>query len=620
VPTLRFRLPGRTGLLRAWLASLLPAVDRATRGRWIEAGRVRVDGQRFDRAAGACPPGARVEIDDVPEPLVPRLPEGEHAGWTALIDEPAWSGGALQVSASLALEFRIEARRQGLARIALEGPPCDAASLAAALAREALPIVGDLERGGLGVAGGARLVALDPAAGLAEPRGEPILDWPDEPAWIEDEGEGPPVFRVSAETARALGRGHPWILADEASDPADRHRRGALVQVETRGGDLLGWARIEGEGRLAARLWSRPEAGDARRPSIESRVARALARRRSLIEASLDVSAQNATHAFRLIHGEGDALPGMVVDRLGSLWRVLVTGRASDDLRGPVIEALRAQLPLTPEGEPWNVLELLHLRAAGPSRFDRVRWLAGGPEALVSPLRGEGDGEPVEDGFQVIERGLRFHVDPGWATPRQVRPGFGLFLDQRENRERLAPHAARGGRWLNLFAHTGAFSVSLLAAGAEHVTSVDLSAAWLNRLEANLAANLDRGVDPARHRSHRGEGRRYLETLPEGTRFAGIVLDPPTAAAAGSRFWSLARDLEPLVRRCVALLEPGGVLLVTQNRSGPPIGVDQTLERAASRAGRPIRFLDPAPAGPDHPSLDGFPEGDAFEGWLLGLD
>ena len=223
-------------------------------------------------------------------------------------------------------------------------------------------------------------------------------------------------------------------------------------------------------------------------------------------------------------------------------------------------------------------------------------------------------------GFQVLERGLRFSVDPGWETPRKVRPGFGLFVDQRENRARLDPHAARGGDWLNLFAHTGAFSASLLAAGAEHVTSVDLSGAYLKRLEMNLAANRDRGVDPTRNESVRIDGRRFLETLRPDQRYAGIVLDPPTAASAGHRFWSLRRDLEPLLRRCVERLDSGGVLLVTQNRNGPPLGLDRILERIVSRAHRSIEQLDAAPAGLDHPGLVGFPEGDPFEGWLLRLD
>jgi 23S rRNA (cytosine1962-C5)-methyltransferase len=150
--------------------------------------------------------------------------------------------------------------------------------------------------------------------------------------------------------------------------------------------------------------------------------------------------------------------------------------------------------------------------------------------------------------------------------------------------------------------------------------SVDLSAAYLKRLEANLSANRDRGVDPARNESVCIDGRRFLETLGSGRRFAGIVLDPPTAAAAGRRFWSLRQDLEPLLRRCVERLDSGGVLLVTQNRNGPPLGLDRILERIAGRARRPIARLESAAAGVDHPGLSGFPEGEPFEGWLMRLE
>jgi 23S rRNA (cytosine1962-C5)-methyltransferase len=317
-----------------------------------------------------------------------------------------------------------------------------------------------------------------------------------------------------------------------------------------------------------------------------------------------------------LIHGEGDGLPGLYVDRLGCLLRVLVTGRASDGFRERAIAALLAQLPMTPEGAPWCVLEVLHLRARGRGgAFDRLRWISGSPDALE-----EAGVKVGAAGFWVQERGLRFGVDPGWHSARRSRPGYGLFPDQRENRARMAPLAARGGRWLNLFAHTGAFSASLLASGAQRVVSVDLSGPYLSRLEANLEANRDRGVDPARHQTLRGDARAYLETLERAECFAGIVIDPPTAAAAGRRFWSLRQDLEPLLRMAVDRLDEGGALLVTQNQQGAPLGLDRILEAIAARARRPVRDLIPAPAGVDYPSLAEFPEGDAFEGWLLTLE
>jgi len=613
VPTLHFRLPGRTDKLGAWLAWLFRDIDRSTRRRWVEESRVRVEGRVVDRLSIDCPPGGWIEIDGVPEECLLSLPAGSHSSWTGMIHEPAWSGGSLHVSETQALEFHVGARRAGLAIVQLDGPRCEAEALCGAMARADMPFVGDLERGGLGVAGGVRLAVTDD-------RDSSAIEWPDEPAWVSaddqadrmsDHETAPPELQVSDETARIIRKGHPWILHDDASDSATRFRPGTLVRVVSRERSDLGWALVEGDRRLAARIWAMGALSARQVPSVEARVARALARRRDLLAA---VGA-DGTNAFRLIHGEGDALPGLVVDRLGPLLRVFVTGRASDSIRERVVTALARQLPLTPEGEAWSVLELNHVRGAGKSHFDRVRWLSGGPEALAE------SGLRMSDvGFQVLERGLRFSVDPGWETPRKVRPGFGLFLDQRENRARLDPHAARGGAWLNLFAHTGAFSASLLAAGAEHVTSVDLSAAYLKRLETNLAANRDRGVDPTRNESVRIDGRRFLETLRPDQRYAGIVLDPPTAAVAGHRFWSLSRDLEPLLRRCVERLDSGGVLLVTQNRSGPPLGLDRILERIVSRAHRSIEKLDAAPSGLDHPGLAGFPEGDPFEGWLLRLD
>ena len=320
------------------------------------------------------------------------------------------------------------------------------------------------------------------------------------------------------------------------------------------------------------------------------------------------------TSCFRLIHGEGDALPGLYVDRLGPLLRLLVTGPAALDLRDRVAEALVAQLPVTPEGLPFSVLEVLHLRTPARGKVDATRWRTGG----LDQLRSQGGLVGEEPALIAHERGLAFELDPGrWTSPRRPRPGYGLFVDQRENRERVAQRAADGGRWLNLFAHTGAFSVALLAAGAEAVTSVDLSAPYLARLERNLALNEAAGVDAARHVTFRGDARRALEESGGGLR--GIVVDPPTAAAAGRRFWSVREDLEPLLRSCIERLGDGGCLLVTQNRAGPPLGLDLVIERAARRLHREVARLEDAPAGPDHPSLPGFPEGDPFEGVLLTL-
>jgi 23S rRNA (cytosine1962-C5)-methyltransferase len=561
------------------------------------------------------------EADELRPPAEPQL-ELDRA--RVIVPAPAWHRGVLESGsgrkARRALRFERVEERDGLAEIVLESESMPVPTLLAMLARAGWPVVGDVLRGGVLLAGGLRLLAGDE---VWSERVDGAAWWPDEPAYVALDRDGaPPRWGVSRATARVIGRGHPWILRDEDTDDPGRFAPGTLVRACTPSGPPLGLALIEGEGRPAARMWSTGAvrgSGDdeaereAKTESIEARVARALARRRRLMtrgSGRVREAGEVHTDAIRLIHGEADALPGLAVDRLGGLLRVLVMGRASDHFRERTIDALIHGLGGELGPEP-PVVEVLHLRELPAGRLECVR-LARGDAAALEALGADERGRVV-----VHERGLAFWVDPGLGEPERSRPGFGLFLDQRENRERLGRHARRGGRWLNLFAHTGAFSVALLAAGAEHVTSVDLSAPYLDWLEENLDLNRDRGVDPRAHRTVRRDGRRYLEELGRGERFAGIVLDPPTAAAAGRRFWSVGRDLEPMIGEALRRLEPGGVLLMCRNERGARDDLTGLLERAAQAAGVRVERPRPAPPGEDFPSLRGFPEGDSFTGSIV---
>ncbi|CAM9404904.1 unnamed protein product, partial [Discosporangium mesarthrocarpum] len=611
VSTFRFRVPGRSQPVGAWLAALFPDVARRDRRAWIEERRLSIEGTPCDRGTAPCAPGAEIVLA-LPEatledvlPAAAAIEATQAEVWEAVVATCPWSAGR----AGEDLAFEVLEQADGLARLVVRGPATRGAEVLWALAELGLPVVGDLIRGGRAVVASEAGVAPGP---LVRPDGGEVENvdlaglaaslW----RWDHDD-EAPGRLVVSVETGRVLAGGHPWILPDDASDRADRYRPGALVEVEDRSGRSQGWARIEGTRAIAARLWvgaGAQRGGD----SVEARIAKALARRGALLALP-----SSDTSCFRLVHGEGDALPGLFVDRLGPLLRVLVSGQAALAVRERVVDALTAQLPVTPEGLPFSVLEVLHLRTPARGRVDATRWRRGGLDLLREQGALVGD-EPALVGH---ERGLAFELDPGWASPRRPRPGYGLFVDQRENRARLAQDAAHGGRWLNLFAHTGAFSVALLAAGAEAVTSVDLSAPYLARLERNLALNVGAGVDPARHESFRGDARRALEE--SGGELRGIVVDPPTAAAAGRRFWSVREDLEPLLRACIERLGDGGRLLVTQNRAGPPLGLDLAIERTARRLHREVAALEPASAGPDHPSRPEFPEGVPFEGVLLTL-
>ncbi|MCP5068252.1 MAG: class I SAM-dependent rRNA methyltransferase [bacterium] len=440
--------------------------------------------------------------------------------------------------------------------------------------------LGDVRRGGVLLRDGLRVRAAAEDA--------PDAWWPEEPVYLPDDAL--PEVRVSAATERALRGGHPWVRADREIGDFGCVRVGRLVTLRGPGGRDLGCARTDGEEGLAARLWSLPGGPEQ---SVAARVERALARRAALH------AEQAETDIYRLIHGEADGLPGLAADRVGAVLRVIVQGRAALALVGEVIAALREGMAPIMDGPP-PVLEIVNLRRPKGSRLLAVR-----PHQAL-PLDPAG-------GLVVREAGLHYWVDPGLNEPMRPRPGMGLFPDQRENRSRVRA-SAQGGRFANLFAHTGAFSLALLAGGAEEVWSVDLSAAYLRQAEANIALS---GLDPSPHHARRCDVRRFLEEGEGGARFDGIVVDPPTAAAAGRRFWSVRRDLGPLLESAWRRLAPGGWLLVTRNDRGARISLARLAAEAVERAGGQLEAALEARPSLDFPRLEGFPEGETFEGQLL---
>jgi len=283
------------------------------------------------------------------------------------------------------------------------------------------------------------------------------------------------------------------------------------------------------------------------------------------------------TDAFRVLHGEGDRVPGFVADRYGPVVVVRTDGDGAaarlDDLVGPLWSALRHR----------GVTTLA------------VRTGARGQTVRVEGVRGA----PLADVVRVEEHGVPFLVD--LARGQKT----GAFLDQRENRRRVG-ELARGRRVLNLFSYAGGFSLTAALGGASHVTSVDVAAAAHATAQLSFRAA---GVDPRAHAFVTADVTSFLDgARARGERWDLVVSDPPSFAPnerAVSRALAAYRSLH---RACAAVLASDGILCAASCSSHVDAGAFLgTLDDAS--LGRSMGLIELAGAGPDHPTLAAFPEG-----------
>ncbi len=379
---------------------------------------------------------------------------------------------------------------------------------------------------------------------------------------------------------RSLERRHPWVF--ESSIARGGADSGETVRVESSEGQFLCWAAFSPQSQIRLRAWSFDEAERIDSAFFQRRIARALS-----LRARLPV----ASDSIRLIHGEADGLPGLVVDRYA--------------------DTLVAQF-LSCGVERWKAQIIEHLMAAtGLSRlYERsdaqVRELEGLP-LQTGWLRGAGATEVT-----ISEHDWRLSLDvaEGHKT--------GYYLDQRDNRKRFADAVRHYGSKtvLNCYSYTGGFSVAALAGGAEQVISVDSSGPALARAQAHVVLN---GFDPARHLAMDADVNATLRGfLKEGRQFDAIVLDPPKFAPTAAHAERAARAYKDINRLALRLLAPGG-LLFTFSCSG---GISPDLfHKIVAGAGLDAQvdgfILDRVGATPDHPQTICFPEGEYLKGLLV---
>ncbi len=405
------------------------------------------------------------------------------------------------------------------------------------------------------------------------------------------------TITLRAGKERALLRGHPWIYDNAlASGSADS---GETVRVESSEGKFLAWAAFSPSSKIRARVWSFDEAQRIDTPFFVALCAGSMSARGRF---GLKNEAKN--EGVRVIHGEADGLPGLIVDQYGDTLVAQFLSAGSERQKKLIAPALLEASGLTK----------LYERSDASSRTLEglpavAGWLAGGSEGSE-------------------EVTIREHA---WRLKVSISQGHktGFYLDQRDNRLRFSQEAARlkFRRMLNCYCYTGGFTVAALTglreAGAwegAQITSIDSSGPAIERAKANVALNgfeaqIEEGSADFLDADVNASLRRFIA---EGRTFDAIILDPPKFAPSAAHAERAARAYKDINRLAFKLLEPGG-LLYTFSCSG---GIDADLFHkivagAAMDAGVNGYITAHLNAAPDHPITMRFPEGEYLKGLVV---
>ena len=388
------------------------------------------------------------------------------------------------------------------------------------------------------------------------------------------------TIRLKPGKERSLLRRHPWIfdsaIARGSADP------GETVSVESAEGQFLAWAAFSPASKIRARAWSFDE-----KQRIDAAFLTATVQRAVIARTRFDI----ASDAMRLIHGESDGLPGLIVDRYGETLVAQFLSAGAERWKDAIVDAVLAQTGLA----------LLYQRSDTSSRSLE------GLQPATGWLRGEGATE-----LTISEHGWKLTLDV--ATGHKT----GFYLDQRDNRRKFADHVRRLGsqRVLNCYCYTGGFTVAALAAGTAHVTSIDSSAPALQRAYENAVLNgFESGHTEFLDADVNASLRRFIE---EGRTFDAIILDPPKLAPTAAHAERAARAYKDINRLALKLLEPGGVLF-TFSCSGA-ISADlfhKIVASAGADAGVDGYITERLAGAPDHPMTLEFPEGEYLKGLVV---
>jgi 23S rRNA (cytosine1962-C5)-methyltransferase len=387
-------------------------------------------------------------------------------------------------------------------------------------------------------------------------------------------------IRLKPGKERSALRRHPWIfdsaIAKGKADP------GETVRVESDTGAFLGWAAFSPTSKIRARIWSFDEAQRIDADFFAAQIARAIAAR-----SRFDIR----SNGMRLVHGEADGLPGLIVDRYDDTLVAQFLSSGTERWKDTLADALLHATGL------HKLYERSDSGVRGLEGLQPVTgWLRGGGATTLT---------------------LREH---DWQLSLDIAEGHktGFYLDQRDSRHKFAEYTRRlqFQRVLNCYCYTGGFTVAALAGGAAHVTSIDSSGPAIERAKANVALN---GFDAARTTMMDADVNGSLrEFIKQGRTFDAIVLDPPKFAPSAAHADRAARAYKDINRLAFKLLEPGGVLFTYSCSGG--IGAElfhKIIASAGTDAGVDGYISERMQGAPDHPMTLTFPEGEYLKGLVV---
>ena len=379
-------------------------------------------------------------------------------------------------------------------------------------------------------------------------------------------------------------RFHPWVFSGAIAQITGHPAEGDMVGVYSADGKFLASGHYQ-IGSIAVRILSF-DYDPAQADFWTVMLSRALKLREAY-----GLAGSSVTTCYRLVHGEGDGLPGLIIDYYDGVCVLQAHSVGMFRAKGAICAALQEVYGPS--------LKAVYDKSSGTAPFKAGLELVDGYLYKAPGFE--------EDELTVLENGNKFLVN--WTQGQKT----GFFLDQRENRARVGALAA-GRKVLNLFCYTGGFSIYALSGGALHVDSVDSSRRAMDMVERNVALN---GFGADRHSSYCTDAIEFVKNIPDGA-YDLMIVDPPAFAKHRGALKNALRAYQRLNAAALAKVAPGGfVFTFSCSQVVDKEAFALAVFSAAAQTGRSVRILDRLNQPADHSVNIYHPEGEYLKGLLL---